>query len=246
MAVNYATKYGSLVDERFTEASMTAKAINGDYDWNGVQSVVVYSVNTTPMNDYTPSGTNRYGTPVELDNTTQTMTVGMDRSFSFTIDRKNSNDTQMAMEAGRALRRQLDEEAIPEVDMYRLARMIFSAGYIDGTAITKSNAYEKFLDARAQLRKNKVPLNGVLCYCSTDFYKKIKLDESFVKASDIAQNMLISGQVGRIDNIPVIEVPDEYIFGASFVLTHPVATTGVQKIEDSFKNKCWINCPIKR
>ena len=232
MAMNYATKYGSLIDEKFTEASMTERAVNSDYDWNGVQSVVVYDVNTAPMNDYVASGSNRYGTPAELGNGTQTMTVGMDRSFTFTIDRKNYNDTQMAMEAGKALSRELEQVAIPEVDIYRIARMIVSAGNVDGTAITKANAYEKFLDARAAIRKNKVPINGVICYCSTDFYKKIKLDTAFVKASDIGQNMLITGQIGRIDNIAVIEVPDEYLLGASFVLTHPVATTAVKKIEE--------------
>ena len=174
MAVNYATKYGNLIDEKFAEASLTDVAVNSDYDWNGVQSVVVYDVNTAPMNDYTASGSNRYGTPAELGNGTQTMTVGMDRSFTFTIDRKNYNDTQMSMEAGKALSRELEQVAIPEVDIYRLARMIVSAGGIDGTAITNSNAYEKFLDARAALRKNKVPIGGVIAYVSTDFYKKIK------------------------------------------------------------------------
>jgi hypothetical protein len=232
MAQNLASKYAALVDERFTEASITEQAVNSDYEWNGVGSVIVYDIDTVPMNDYTASGTNRYGTPSELDNGVQTMLVGMDRAFTFTIDRKNYNDTQMTMEAGKALRRQIDERVIPEVDKYRLAKMLFSAGGLNGTAVTKDNAYSVFLDARAALRNNKVPINGVICFCSTAFYKNIKLDSSFVKASDIAQNLLLTGQVGKIDNIPVIEVPDEYLFGATFILTHPVATTKCNKIED--------------
>lgn len=232
MAVNYASKYSNVVDEKFKEVAFTEQAVNKEYDWNGVQSVVIYDVNTATMNDYTASGSNRYGTPTELGNGTQTKTVGMDRSFTFTIDRKNYNDTQMVMEAGRALARQLEQVSVPEVDAYRLARMLVSAGNLDGTAITTSNAYEKFLDARAKLRENKVPLSGVIAFVSTDFYKKIKRDDSFVKQSDIAQDMLITGQVGRIDNIAIVEVPSEYLFGASFLLTHPLATTAVNKIED--------------
>jgi hypothetical protein len=110
--------------------------------------------------------------------------------------------------------------------------MLFSAGNMDATAITNANAYEKFLDARAAIRKNRVPSNGLVALVSTAFYKKIKLDDSFIKAGDIAQNLLLTGQVGKIDNIPVIEVPEDYLFGAEFIITHPIATTRVQKIED--------------
>ena len=232
MAQNYATKYSQLVDERFAEASMTEQLVNRDYDWNGVQSVIIYDVNTAPMNDYTASGTNRYGSPSELGTGTQTATVTMDRSFTYTIDRKNYNDEQMVTEAGSSLRRQLDLEVLPETDQYTIAKMLFSAGNMDATAVTKNNAYEKFLDARAAIRKNRVPSNGLVALVSTSFYKKIKLDDSFIKAGDIAQNLLLTGQVGKIDNIPVIEVPEDYLFGAEFIITHPIATTRVQKIED--------------
>lgn len=232
MAQNYASKYSTLVDERFKEASMTQAVVNSDYDWNGVQSVIVYDVNTAPMNDYTASGTNRYGSPSELGTGTQTLTVGMDRSFTYTIDRKNSNDQQMVVEAGSSLRRQLDEVVIPENDQYTIAKILYNSGNLNGTAVTSSNAYEVFLNARATIRKNRVPLTGLVALVSTAFYKLIKLDEKFVKAGDIAQNLLLTGQIGKIDNIPLIEVPDDYLFGALFIITHPIATTKVQKIED--------------
>lgn len=232
MAMNYATKYSNVVDERFKEASFTESAVNKDYDWDGVASVVVYDVDTAQMNNYTASGANRYGTPGELGNGVQTLTVSQDRSFTYTIDRKNNQDTNMVMEAGTSLRRQVDEVVIPEVDMYRIGKMILNAGYVDSTAITTSNAYEKFLDARASIRKAKAPVNGVIGFVGTDFYKKIKRDTSFVKSGDISQNMLITGQVGRIDNIAIVEVPDTYLFGASFILTHPIATTACEKLVD--------------
>lgn len=50
------------------------------------------------MNDYKLSGSNRYGDPDELGNNTQEMTLKQDRSFTFTIDRKSHDDTQMAKE----------------------------------------------------------------------------------------------------------------------------------------------------
>lgn len=232
MANNLATKYSSVVDERFKEASLTEAAVNRDYDWDGVASVIVYDVDTSAMNNYTTSGSNRYGTPSELGNGIQTFTIGQDRSFTFTIDRKNNDDAMMVMAAGEALGRQIDEVVTPETDEYRIAKMVLNAGNSDGTAITTANAYSKFLDARANIRKAKVPVNGCIAFVSTNFYKKIKQDSSFVKASDIAQNMLITGQIGRIDNIAVVEVPDSYLLGAEFVITHPVATTACEKLAE--------------
>ena len=230
MAINYASKYSSLVDERFKEASLTGAAVNNDYDFDGVNTVNIYEVDTAPMNNYIASGSNRYGSPAELGNGTQTVVLNQDRSFTFTIDRKSEQDTMGVMQAGASLRRQIDEVVIPERDMYNIAKMIGSAGYLDETALDKTNAYEKFLDARRNIRNNKVPINGLIAFVSTNFYKLIKLDPAFIKACDIAQNMLINGQVGKIDNIAIVEVPDAYLSGAEFVITHPVATSAPEKL----------------
>ena len=124
MAVNYAEKYSPIVDERFKLGSLTGGMTNNEYDWIGVETVNVYSIPTAAMNNYTLTGSNRYGTPAELENAVQEMKVTQDRSFTFTIDRKSHDDTMMVMEAGRALRRQIDEVCVPEVDTYRIAAYV--------------------------------------------------------------------------------------------------------------------------
>ena len=72
MAINYASKYAQKIDEKFARESMTSAAVNNDYDFVGVKTVNVYSVPTAVMNDYSVSGTSRYGTPQEIENTVQT------------------------------------------------------------------------------------------------------------------------------------------------------------------------------
>lgn len=232
MAVNYATNYSKAVDERFTLGAQTNNAINRDYDWAGAKTVTVFGMGVATMNDYTMNGQARYGVPAELDNTVQEMTLTKDRSFTFTIDQRNYNDTQMTMEAGKALRRQIDEVIIPEIDTYRLSKIVAGAGTNATPAnIDKSNAYEKFLDGTSALINKKVPLKGLVAYVSTNFYKQIKLDSSFIKASDLAQEMLIKGQVGAVDGVPIVYIPDVYLPNkVEFVITHPMATTAVEKL----------------
>lgn len=234
MAVNYASKYSANVQEKFTLASITANAVNTSVDFVGVNAVNLYHIPTVAMGDYTMSGSTRYGAATELQNTVETLTMSKDRAFTFTIDRRNQTDTMMTLEAGRALRRQLEEVIIPEVDTYRIAKIVAGAGTsATPAAITKTNAYTSFLDGVTTLLENKVPLNGCFAYISANFYKQIRLDESFIKASDMAQDMLSKGVVGMVEGIPLVYAPGSYLPAKTeFVITHRDACVVAQKIED--------------
>jgi hypothetical protein len=235
MAVNYAEKYSSKVDERFTLGSLTNGLVNSEYDWIGVSTVKVYSIPTVGLNDYSLSGTSRYGTPSELGNEVQEMTVSKDRSFTFTIDRKSYDDTQMTMEAGRALRRQVDEVIIPEVDTYRIAALVAGAkiGHVVSEAVTKANAYEQFLAVQEILDDAKVPTAGRLCICKSKFHNLIKLDEAFTKKGDMATQIAITGLVGEIDNVPVIKAPASYFpVNVDFIITNPIAMPSPVKLQE--------------
>lgn len=236
MAVNLAAKYEKKVDERFKLKSLTQSAINTDYDWTGVDTIKVYSIPTVGMNDYVKSGVNRYGAAAELDNTVQTMVLTRDRSFTFTIDKGNTQDTQGVMEAGKALARQIDEVIVPEIDVYRLATMSAAAvanGHTATVAVTKANAYESILTGTEKLDDKKVPQGGRLLFVTPGFYNLIKLSPEFIKSTEIAQKMLINGQVGEIDGMKVIKVPSSYMpANTPFLIAHSVATVGAQKLED--------------
>ncbi len=233
MAINYASKYASKIDERFTKEAMSTGAVNNDYEFVGVKTVNVYSVPTAQMNDYKRTGAGRYGEPEELENSVQELTMTQDRSFTFTIDRGNYNDTQMSNAAGVALQRQLREVVIPEIDTYRFEKICTNAGTTATGAITKENAYDAFLDGTTALVDNKVPLSGATAYVSSAFYKLIKLDPSFVKQGDLAQGITIKGQIGTVDGIPIIVLPKSYMpEGVEFFITNKIATTAPVKLSE--------------
>lgn len=233
MAINYASKYAAKIDERFSREAISEAGINKDYDFVGTQTVNVYSIPTAQMNDYTRSGANRYGTPAELENNVQELTVTQDRAFTFTIDRGNFTDTQMANSAGQALQRQLREVVIPEIDAYRFAKMAENAGTKATGEITKENAYDSFLNAVTALIDNNVPIGECVAFVSSSFYKAIKEDGAFIKNGDLSQKMLIKGQVGMIDSIAVIVVPSSYLpENVCFIVAHKSATTAPVKLSE--------------
>lgn len=233
MAINYASKYAQKIDERFSLEALTGAAVNNDYDFVGTKTVNVYSVPTAAMNDYTRTGSNRYGTPAEMENTVQELTLSKDRSFTFTIDRGNYDDTQMSNAAGAALKRQLREVVIPEIDVYRFTKMCAGAGKGATAAVTKQNAYSSFLDGTTSMIENKVPIAGCVAFVSSDFYKLIKEDSSFIRNGDLSQEMLIKGQVGAVDGVPIIVVPSSYLpENVGFIIVHKSAVTAPVKLSE--------------
>lgn len=238
MAINLAEKYAKKVDERFKLKSLTEGIVNHDYDWDGVQTVKIYSIPTVALNDYSRTGSNRYGEPAELEDSVQTATLSQDKSFTYTIDKGNNVDQMNVKGAGKSLQREIDEVIVPTKDIYRINKIAQAAITNGGTndtpgAITKSNAFEEFLDGQAYLDNKKVPQTGRVALIKASVYKFLKLDDSFVKASDIAQKFLINGQVGEIDGVKLVKAPDSYFpSNVDFIISHPSVTVSAEKLAE--------------
>ena len=236
MAINLALKYEKKVDEAFKKASFTAPLVNSDYNFDGVDTIKIYRIPTVALNNYTRTGTNRYGNPDELQDEVDTYTLSTDKSFTFTIDKGNNQDQLNVKDAGRALKREIDQVIVPTQDKQVLsvigAKAVSNNQYGTG-AISKANAYEKFLDGQEVLDNKLVPTEGRVAVVNTSFYKAIKLDPSFTKTGDMATKLSYKGLVGEIDGVPVIKVPASYMpANCEFIITHPVATINPKKLSD--------------
>ncbi|NCC85088.1 MAG: hypothetical protein EOM03_13310 [Clostridia bacterium] len=110
---NLATSYSPKVDERFYKESQAMMALNNDYKFTGEKTVKVYSIPIVAMNDYTRSGSSRYGTPTDLARNLQTLTVTKDRAFTYIIDKGDKLQSQMVSDAGASLSRQIREVIVP-------------------------------------------------------------------------------------------------------------------------------------
>ncbi len=232
--INYADKYSAEIDERFMLSSVTSGITNDNYDFNGVNKVWVYSSELAELNDYNMlAGTNRYGTPVELGNRVQEMTLTQDKAFTFTIDRRNNEDTMMTQEAGKSLQRHIDELVIPTIDKYRLNKLAENATVSTLKTIAENEPYIRFLEANLTLTEKKVPVNGRVVYMVPDYYRLLRLDSHFVGNADIAANIAHNGETPMIDGAKVIVVPSEYLpKNTMFLITHPSALVSPIKLSE--------------
>lgn len=211
-------------------------ALNNDYEFTGVDTVKVYSIPVVPMTDYKRTGANRYGTPNDLTRNVQSLQVKRDRAFSFIIDKGDKIQSEMVSDAGKALARQLREVCVPEFDTYVFATLAASAtahGNYATTAITKTNAYEQFLNGMEALGNANVPDQGRVCFCSYRFANLIKQDSAFMRYGDATQDMLVKGVIGEVDGCKIVKVPSSRLpAGCAFIITHQVAATAPKQLED--------------
>lgn len=235
MAINAATKYAEKVAERFTGKSKTEGHFNNDYDWSGVKTIQVYSVDAPTLNDYQRTGSNRYGTPAELGDTLQELSVTQDKSFTYTIDKGNDEDTKkIKSRAGKRLQRTIDEVIVPAVDKYRFTKWAAGAGHAEtGAAPTLDTIVGLIFDAGAHLDNKLVPAEGRVLYIKASSYKVLAQCDEFLQLEKPGTKAIVKGEVGEIDGMKVIKVPDSWMpDDVYFMVIHKCAVLSPFKLQE--------------
>ena len=238
MAIELATKYLPYVDEIFKAESKKSLLTNDDFDWTGAHTIKVYKIGTAPMNDYDRAGTgenaSRYGKITDLEATTQTMLVTKDRSFTFVIDKLDSNETGGALEAATALARQLREVVIPEVDEYTYRKMCDGAGTKPAAkTLDSTNIYNEIISATTVLDDNEVNEVGRVLLVVPAVYQMMKDSEKIVLNTNIVDDLRQQGVISNLDGMNVVKVSSKRVpknFG--FMVAHPCATVAPTKLAD--------------
>lgn len=235
--VNLASKYSKKVDEKFALEELTGAMGGADYDFVGVNAVKVWKIEDAPLNDYTRSGGQRYGTPAELEDSVQTMTLTQDKSFTFTIDRGNNNEQMMIKEAGKALARQIKNVVVPTRDSYNLGRAsieAINAGNAIYATYSTSNVYEKWLEATEKMDEAKVPMKGRKSWVTPGFLNLFKRSDDFTKVIDYTKTTkTINGEVGNMEDVAIVKTPSTYFpVGVKAVLEHPIAMATPKTLAD--------------
>lgn len=238
MAIDLVTKFVPYVDEQFTTESKKSLLTNQDFEWTGAHTVKVYKVTTSAMNDYDRNGTgenpSRYGPIAGLDATTEEFTLKNDRSFTFAIDKLDTDETVQQLSAASALARQNREKVIPEVDTYVYGVIIAGAGTKPAAiALTPENIYGEILKAGNALDNAEVPESGRVLVVTPDTYVLMKKCKDITMETDIGNDMRIRGVIANLDGALVLKVPANRLpkdFG--FMLVHPCACVAPTKLED--------------
>lgn len=240
MAIDLVTKFAPYVDEQFKAESKLSILTNNDFDWTGAHTVKVYKISTSAMTDYDRNGTarpdecSRFGPIKDLDAVTEELTLTKDRSFTFAVDKLDTDETAQQLAGASALARQDREVVIPEVDSYVYSVMTANAGTrAAAVTLTAENIYDEILKASETLDNAEVPETERVLVVTPTVYALLKKSPDVVLDTDVGQDMRIKGVIAMLDGAVVAKVPAVRLpadFG--FMLAHPSACVAPVKLED--------------
>lgn len=235
--INYGNKMSSIVNERFAHDSVTESIFGKDYEteFSDHKTVTIYEIGLAPVNNYSRSGTSRYGTPADLDDYILELTMSQDKASTWTIDKGNQKDQMNIKAAGSTLKRQLKEVYIPMVDKYRLAEWCKGAGTTvsSANAPTTSTLVGLMLDANTALDDKGVPAEGRTYVIPSTYYKALLLSSEFTHSDSLMTGNLKNGEIGLLFGVPVKKVPASYLpSGVYFAEFYKGAIISPVKIKD--------------
>lgn len=235
MSINLTTKYSTLIDERFARESITDAYAGKKYDFDGAQSVKVYTVDRVKLNDYSRTAeSGRFGRITELGDTVQTLTMTQDKSFTFAIDHGNAADQLNVKHCNEQLKAHWDEVCTPEIDMYRLRKWANGAGLglLDPVPLTSETVMRAILKASAEMSNRLVPKKNRVLFISESLYIETKMSREIMGVDTLGAEAIRHGCVGRIDGMDVVPVIDSYLpAGVNFMIKYKDATVDPLKLK---------------
>ncbi len=222
-SINLTKKASPKVMERFKFASCTEGLFSNDYAWSGVATVQIYSVDDLPLNDYNPelvTGGSRFGNLINIGDTIQEHTIKDNKAFIGAIDETYNTQQLQIKQAGKVLRRQMDNVVIPYVDKYRIRKMAAAGtsgnGNIASATLTTANIVETIMTANAAMSENLVGEGGRVLYMSYGTAIKCKLAAQVVGSGpvdkgSIGEKSIVNGVMGQIDGCQIKLVPAGYL-----------------------------------
>lgn len=236
MAINLIKEYSTLLDNRFKQKSLTEAHCGHDYSWDGVNSIVVFTLDNMAVQDYTLTGANRFSggnAPTNIGDEINTYTLSRKRSFSGIIEGVQNMDQKNIKKANALLKQTWDEVMVPEIDKYRLSTWMNGAGLtrIDST-LTKGTVIEALLTAQAALNNAFVPRDGRVCFVSETLAVKCKLAAELSYNQPYTSKALVNGEVTRLGGLPIVAVPDSWLpSGIEFMIKYKRATADPTKLK---------------
>ncbi len=241
MAINLAEKYSPKIVSKFYEDSVILGKTSKKYDWDGVKSVKVWTINTVAPTDYARSSAygeggvaSRYGATTEVEDTIQTMTITQDKSVSLSVDKGNNTQQMLIKNAGVVMNHELREQFIPMFDKYALAQWAENAGTTTVQAsITKANIVEEISNHITALVNAYTNTDNAYCYIGATNYAKLVLSPEFLHLYKLGNEALDKGVVGKVRGLQIVQIPDDYLpEGVNFMTVKSECVLAPTQIKD--------------
>lgn len=236
--VNLADKFSSKLDQAFKLSSYTDGYVNKDYEFDGVHTIKVYTLDTTPLVDYDVSSTtNRYGGFSEITDTVNTYTLSNDKAFQKALDKINEDDSAMTKSAGKWLAEQMNKVFVPTLDRNRFQTAFAAASGTNGGGTQTYNAatiLEQIRTMNANADEVSCPDDGRVVFVTPEVLNAIKAEVTPLLNNLSDGIVRTRGLAGTLDGLPVVKVPSN-LFPATVkaLFWHKSALLSARKLTET-------------
>lgn len=242
-SIALAQKYLPLLDEVYKVASKTGDLESSSVIFDGAQTVKYLHMEMDGLKDYDRNEGFAEGS---VNATWKNWTLANDRSITFSIDAMDNEET-LDMAFGRLGGEFERTKVVPEVDMYRYAKIASTTGVTKkAEELTKENILEAIVTAEGVLSEKEVSEEGRILYITPTAFNILK---------QVAGNRVVPANGSEInynfptfDGMKVIQVPQSRFVSATeynsstkaiqktstakninFMVVHPSAVVAVAK-----------------
>lgn len=236
MAIYLHDKYADKIGKKFVESSIVKGRFSNEYSFSGVRTVKITTPVTVPLVDYKRNGTNRYGTPVEMQDTVQELTLSQDKAFAITVDKGNNMDQHGLKAAGKMLSLQIEQQCVPYIDKYALAAIASKAGTIvsNSTALSKSNIVDRIVAGANAMDDAEIPADGRTLFVPAKVATFLMLSDEFIGVDKLAEKSLTKGKIGEFFGMSVVKVPaGRWPENLNFLIAYKNSAMIAEKLNDT-------------
>lgn len=233
--VNLHTKYHADLVKAYNYSSQLAGKTSTEFSWSGVNTIVLTSLLTDPLNNYnrTAAG-NRYGTPTEVADAQQTLTLRMDRSYTKTVDKGNYQESNFLRTGAAVTKAYMNERVAPEFEQHVLSEAAKNAGktVVASGALSKSNIIEELVNIEVAFDDARVPKENR--YVALHNSSVALIRQSLTNLDNVTDRMLIKGVVGKFGTLNIMGYsPSDMPAGALAVAWHRDSLVAPRTIYDA-------------
>lgn len=214
--VNLASTHSAQCGERYFLKSKLRDVLmdKSNLEFDGNQTVIVHTPEPLSIQRYNRNGgTSRFGTMETAGDTTQRFQLGYEWSFTGSFDAGDMSDSgAYKKQCHKQLKLQQDEAITPALDKMALFEIAHHAGKIyGGAALSNSNIIEAISQAQTDVYNASKGTDNSFLIIGASKYHLVRTSSAFEVSDKLGTEQLEKGIVGRLFNLTVQMLPDEYM-----------------------------------
>lgn len=201
-SIALAERYQPMLDEVYKNASLTDALESQEVKFDNSKTVKILKLQVPELGDYSRNSGFMIG---DITAEWEAWTLNEDRGREFSVDAMDNEET-LDMTFGKASSEFIRTKVVPEIDMYRFAKICQTAnvGGTYGSLSTGSDVEAAIATAETALRNAEVPMEGLILYISPANYSKLK--QTFATRFTSKQDQL-NRNFEEFDGMKVVVVP---------------------------------------